>query len=427
MKKSHNLPQLRVLQSKRILKCWIVKCDFFKTCTLAEIVIGSTCSINTLLSMRISAICFFAIFLLGCSRTETELSEPIDPQRAYDNILKGLDSENPGKGVDIFNNESRHRPMAYGLILSAEANRFRATGDLEAKENALSCLNWLMANPDRNENGIHGYGLADPWDAFTDGSVNPRHHEYTITTAIALEGMLNWLELEDDSANRIEIRNVVEDCLSPFLDDTFYSPIGIPGYSIGEEDLSYNVFNPAVFLAGQMQRYSLVAEDSEMVAELQNSAGQIISLTEEHVQTDPGGDFYWSYGTEISRPNDLVHACYVIEGFRTYIDYGGSVGLDFTKIEEHLSQFYHREKWRENPEEIHSNGPKSARLWALGMAMYTLSESGNTALVESTLFSQIGEYRRTDGTFQFREEDSRKMVRQSAHLLLGLSAFLYGS
>jgi hypothetical protein len=376
--------------------------------------------------MKTPIFCFLIFFLVSCSQTNTELLEPIAPGVAYGNILEGFDSASPGKGVDVFNDESRDRPMAYGLILSAEANRFKATEEVEAKQNALACLDWLMNNADKNENGIHGYGLADSWDAFTDGSVNPAHHEYTITTALAVKGMIDWLEIEEDSAFRSQIMNTIEDCFSPFADETFYSSISIPGYSIGEEDLSYNVFNPAVFLAGEMQRYSQLHESSEMASVLESKASQIISITEQHALTDPDGNYYWNYGVEVERPNDLVHACYVIEGFRTYRDFGGTLSLEFSKIENHLQQFNDELVWVEHPKFREVNNSKSPRLWALGMAIYTLTESGKQDLVEGSLFKQLGDYRREDGTFRFREEDDRKMVRQSAHLLLGLSAFLYG-
>ena len=366
------------------------------------------------------------ILLFSCSQMETELLEPVSPNVAYDNILDGFNSESLGKGVDVFNSVPRHRPMAYGLILSAEANRFRQTGDLNAKENAISCLNWLMKNTDRNANDIQGFGLADSWDAFTDGSMNPAHHEYTITTALAIKGMIDWLEVEEDSALRSQIANSIEDCFTPFVDETYYSSIGIPGYSISEEDLNYNVFNPAMFLAGEMQRYSQIHVNSEMVSVLENKASQIISITEQHALTDPDGNYYWNYGVEVDRPNDLVHACYVIEGFRTYREYGGTLGLDFSKIENHLVQFYGQGEWLEHPGFREVSTSQSTRLWALGMVMYTLAESNKNGMIEGSLLDQLSAYKREDGTFRFRKEDDRKMVRQSAHLLLGLSAFLYG-
>src|SRR5690606_29961276 len=59
---------------------------------------------------------------------------------------------------------------------------------------------WLIANIDLNQNGTPGWGLPFPWDAFRDGSVNPAHTEYGITTALAVQGLIDFYEATEEES-----------------------------------------------------------------------------------------------------------------------------------------------------------------------------------------------------------------------------------
>ena len=57
-------------------------------------------------------ITFTFIFSIGLFIYISKLPIDVDPKESYFDILNNLDSLNPGMGVDIFNEEIKHRPMA---------------------------------------------------------------------------------------------------------------------------------------------------------------------------------------------------------------------------------------------------------------------------------------------------------------------------
>ena len=241
----------------------------------------------------------------------------------YAKLVSGLNKNNLGSGRDILSEEEKDRPMAYGLILSALAHHHRATQyDIYTTE-MRQCGNWLLSNSDLNGDNIGGFGLADAWDAFGDGSINPPHQEYTITTAIAIKGLLDWLDA-DTEAPQEKIKLTVSSLLRPYLSGNYNSPSGMYSYSLNVNDLGYNVFNPAAFLAGQMQRYSQITEDEKEI--IQNEADRIIRLLIRNHLLDHANNWFWNYGqssNRLERPNDLIHAIYIMEGIREYSKYKG--------------------------------------------------------------------------------------------------------
>ena len=108
--------------------------------------------------------------------------------------------------------------MAYGLILSSLANSYKAMADddIYTVEMRL-CGEWLLGNTDID--GWMAY-MASAW--LTLGmplemeSVNPPHNEYTITTAIAVKGLLDWLDADPDAPQE-KIKSTVSLLLAPYL------------------------------------------------------------------------------------------------------------------------------------------------------------------------------------------------------------------
>jgi hypothetical protein len=315
--------------------------------------------------------------------------------------------------------------MAYGLIMMAEANRFEHTHDSSALLRLRQAGIWLIQNSDLNENGIHGYGLADAWDAFGDGTENQAHQEYTITTAIALAGLVDWYLVDFNPDFRMSAKSTLLEIINPFLDTTFDSPIGIPAYSLSNNDLKYDVYNPAAYLAGQMMRSASIVEDSVLALKLEKKSRQIIeTIMSRAIENDRTG-IRWNYGTSINRPNDLVHASYIVEGLREYKLAGGIDSLDLEPIMNHFDDFYSDGRWYEYAQKKKQKGRINSRLWGLGMLMYTLSRNEEFTRIEQTLWPQLEEYHLGNGRFRFKENDDRQMIRQDAHLLLGLSYYVY--
>jgi hypothetical protein len=369
-------------------------------------------------------ILLISLAILGCnSPNNTDIK--LSPENAYNEIINNLDSLYPGRGIDVFNEEEMDRPMAYGLILSAESNRYKYIDDSITLNRVRLCGEWLISNSDLNNNGIHGYGLADSWDAFSDSTLNPANQEYTITTAIAINGLIDWYNIEPDSSIKSNIYNTVLNNILPFTTNEFDSPLGIPAYSLSSDDKEYDVYNPATYLAGQLKRFASISREDSLKNITNIKSDKIISLLMSNLLIDPNGNIYWNYGIQINRPNDLVHACYIIEGIRDYSMFDSDSSLQWHKIFNHLNLFYSNNRWYEYTEKEYQNETRNSRLWALSMLMYSLSKEEEYDKIEETLWPQIQEYYLGNGSFKFKTNDNRKMIRQEAHLLLGLSYYLF--
>lgn len=369
------------------------------------------------------------IWFTGCQTIEKKEnsahSHHFDPTQVYFSILDNLNSKFPGFGVDVHDSVKKNRPMAYGLILSAEANRYKYTGDSAALQLVRTCGNWLVNNSDRNKNNIIGYGLADAWDAFTDSSINPIHQEYTITTAVVVKALIDWWDIEKDSVKANKSLKTALNSLLPYLNDTFDSPSGIPAYSLHVNDRKYDVFNPAVYLAGQMQRMSYFIDNDSLSGLLAEKSKKIFSILLKYQIRDVNNNIYWNYGIQQNRPNDLIHMAYIVEGIRDYEDYGGKLEILWDHVINHILLFKPKNKWFDRIEKKYHNQEDNVRLWHLGMLMYTLSREGEFQMIDNTLFSQIALYQKENGLFKIKENDDRSMIRQDAHLLLGLSFYLF--
>src|SRR5690606_12000299 len=89
-------------------------------------------------------------------------------------------------------------PMAYAFFASAEAHRYSRTQDRASLARAGAAAEWLVQNADLDGDGATAWGLPFAWDAFGDGSENPEHNAYTITTAVAVQALLDVYEHTGD-------------------------------------------------------------------------------------------------------------------------------------------------------------------------------------------------------------------------------------
>lgn len=372
----------------------------------------------------------FSVLTLSCERRpERREIIPITATQAYSGIIQNLDPVYPGRGLDYFDEIRKDRPMAYGLLLSSEARHFKFAPDSSVLERMRRCGGWLIRNSDLNGDGITGYGLADSADAFSDSTRNPAHQEYAITTAIALKGLMDWYEVEPDSAKKADILSVSTDCLLPYLGKNLRSPDGLPVYSMNRNDSEYNVYNSSSFLAGRMQHLSTLTHDDSLRELLTERSAEIIEIMLNYAQTDDEGNLQWDYGNNdrLDRPNDLLHVCYVIEGVRDYLRYQGEANVNWKRLVNPLFKFKENGRWYEFLEPELQNEDYEPRLWTLGILMYSLAMEGEYNEIEETLWPQIEEYHLGDGQFGFKPDDDRQMIRQTAHLMVGLSYFLYQS
>lgn len=344
-----------------------------------------------------------------------------------------------GYGYDSGNREEeRHYPMAYALIASAESNRYIYTRSNEALKSTIQNANWLVENRDINENGIIGWGLPNAWDAFSDGSENPAHTEYTITTALVVKGLLDAAEVIEDTGfiNKIKYEGnkslyliTIEEAIDAFIQNGFYNEYenGMIGFwysSLVRDD--YNVTNVHAMFVGQIQRASNYLRDpvkKEFYREIADKGMKY--LFNAIVRNNDA--WYWNYNndSENLRENDLVHAAYVADGLLTYKKYNGnlSADIDERKILNGLELFI------ENNEilEMFSRPDLPVRAWALGYFLYVVSDYYHQEKgIKDLIFSLVLDREEGNG-FRFRnnEDSPTNFVRHNTHILLGLSKCLW--
>jgi hypothetical protein len=308
--------------------------------------------------------------------------------------------------------------MSYGLILYASSLKLKKNQDDVALNLYEKSLNWIVNNSDINGNGIVGYGLADSFDAFSDNSINPPHTEYTITNGIVLQGLLESYDLAPDDI-KISIRSIVEELIQTYLNGYYNTPGGFISYSISQEDKGYVVYNPAIYMAGVLQYYSNIFPESEISVQCGEFADNIVSFMLSKRKESSSGGYYWNYGENQERPNDLVHACYIIEGFRVYAENNGAIDVPMNLLYMHLLDFKQDSIFNEHPIQRGGILDNSPRLWSLGMLLYTLdlkNDLENIGLVNQ----QLACYQNDENLFQCELNDPRIINRHLAHLLLGL-------
>lgn len=363
-----------------------------------------------------------SVFLLGlfsCKKEESTCPELTNVNTEYNEMLSHLDQTRPGFGQDVFNSSSKNRPMAYGLIATACSYQLSESHDLASQEILLSSIHWILDNSDQNKNEVKAFGLADPFDAFGDGTTNPENTEYVITTAIVLEGLLSAYDYIVDDELKSEVSELCWDLVEPHLYHEFDSPLGIPAYSYHSNDQNFDVYNPAAYLAGQLQHFANKFSLHPQVEDVKLVSETIVSkIWDQRIIIEDQG-VYWNYGTEQPRPNDLVHACYIIEGFRNYQLYGGTADIDVDEMMKYLDAFLYEGMYYEYPFNNYPEQVGNSRLWGLGMLYYSLSRHRSLSRLE-ILSDQLGCYKTNTG-YAYRPDDDRLLPRHEAHLLLGFA------
>ena len=147
-----------------------------------------------------------------------------------------FDPERPGFGTtDYPGHGNEDIPKSHAMVLMAEIERVDNGLYPELPSFAEASGRWLLDNADLNGNRVIGWGVPVAWDAYGDGSENPKDTEYTISTAIVVDGLLTWME-RDPTAPRAEILRVVEASLNPYLAAEVSSPSGLAPYSLRPSD-----------------------------------------------------------------------------------------------------------------------------------------------------------------------------------------------
>lgn len=358
--------------------------------------------------------------------------KPPDPAQEIARMESRLDVQYPARGLaDYPSDEAVDVPKGYAMILLAEIDRARSSGASTISEIGFNAGQWLLQHDDENQDGTIGWGVPVAWDAYGDGSVNPKDTEYTISTAIAVDALLSWLDFSDTSLHA-RILNTVEQSLEPYLDGSMRTPAGLLPYSLMPSDRKYDTFNPAAYLAGQLQRFSYLASTLEKAARMREAADQTIQvLLQNKIVNSTTGSWYWNYSIQEDVPNDLPHAGYIIEGILVYMDHHGRLADDVERsaVTAHLSDFLEKNgkdvrAWPNVRPDIKTR----PRLYDIGIGLQLACRYAAMRPMKAALFNQLPNYRTRNGSYLkypvTQQRDNFVVAEYEAYLLRALSACL---
>ncbi len=378
--------------------------------------------IRVLASISISALLVLSV---ACSETPTAS----EMQRVLDGLERGFEASRPGRGLTDYPSDQREDiPKAYAMLLLGSIDRARHQGANQLPQLGSTAGKWLLDHQDENHDGVIGWGVPIAWDAYGDGTVNPANTEYTISTAIAVHALLDWMEFSAD-APRQQILAAVTNSLRPYLQSEMRAPSGMAPYSLVEADRRYDTFNPAAYLAGQLQRFSHVTTDAAMASDLRQAADTTISVLMANKKSAPkSGAWYWNYSLQENTPNDLPHASYIIDGIATYLQYRGRLapGIEKERIVAHLDDFLDRDDrhplaWPYFRTDVHL----PARLYDLGIAMRISCGNPKLSGFTDELLRSFPAYQGTDGHYYRQPIDYAKKANVQNRQVAEYEAYLY--
>lgn len=355
----------------------------------------------------------------------------------YNSLLAEFQRDNQGLGLEpAFSEcEMTHQPMTYGLIISAESLHYLAHPTKESEYQIKSGLRWLLDNADLNRDGYPGWGLPQAWDAFSDGTVNPENHPYTITTAIVLQALTDalsipslWTEMETK-----EIQEVIKDT-SLYWCQNVWTGKGDNGffwYSISSSD-AYFCPNVSAMILGTLSR--IVSEQKEIFTDsevhfiqdrVDKAAKGLVLAMDWHSEAP-----FWTYisvpnDLNINRPNDILHHTYILWGMELYRSTGGRIELPWSTSQaiESLNCFWKNKAIYEYPQDISTSIDRPARLWGVGMAQAFYTKY--SALEKATLCLEVVKdkygFPRPRIYPRGFTEDEQFYPRYAAHVLYGMA------
>jgi len=382
-------------------------------------------------SVKLAALSVVAALVLALASwwlARMSASAAVDAGRLYAELRERLDPKFPGRGpTDYSGNTVEDVPKGYAMILKAELLHGRRRRSTTVSPLAVAAARFLMENSDERRDGFPGWGVPIAWDPYGDGSINPAHTKYTISTAIVVDALMDWIEA-DASAPRERVLGLIRGAFMPYLASEALSPSGLLPYSLEAVDRPYDTFNPAAYMAGVMQRYSRIEKDAALAARIRAVADKTVVAHLKYVQRTAQGAWYWHYSVNEKVPNDLAHAGYIIWGLKLYAEHGGALAgeLDQRAIEKHLADFIDPDSgkliaWPAFRKD--ANTP--ARSYDLGMGLFLVAQGGESKLVRAYLSSLLA-YLRADGAYlKYPPKPGQKnlVVREyECYVLLGLAS-----
>ena len=323
-------------------------------------------------------------------------------EETIEELLEDFDPQRPGYGItDYGTDEPADIAKSYAFMLMAELQREQLGLFPEYPSMAETAGVWLLDNAYLSEQGYTGWGVSLSWDPYNDGSPNPKNAVYTISNAIAIDALLDWID-NDPNAPQELILTILVEVTAPYLDEKMRSPSGLFPYSLYPQDRPYDTFNPAVYLAGEFQRLATYV-DEPVATQLRASADETMLATLDNSQLTDQGHWYWHYSLQEPIPNDIAHASYIVHGIRTYVAYDGQYAsaFDLQAVIAHLTDFYDDSKrgklhgWPIFRQDVDDD----ARLYDLGMLQYMSCTEPALISQRDELLTYVSRYKRDSGEY----------------------------
>lgn len=306
----------------------------------------------------------------------------------YQSLLNLFPMYSQGRDFLEKDTELSLQPMTYGLLLSGESLSFSKYYSAEDKIRSEKAVSWLLKKfKYQKEKGYRGWGLPQAWDAFGDGSVNPPDHPYSITTAIVLQGLLDYLMVFPDHAFNSEIEKVLKETVTYWCNNLFFDIDGETGF------FSYSPFsgdryfcpNVSSMVCGVFQRvihdYGHLFSSKELV-KIQGVIDKAVKGIIENVIYLDGLPF-WQYVVYENKESNTrtnaneVHHGLILWGVGEYRRYSGQVNIPWSSEHEILSlDLFWENNGLKNVHILQQN-KLPAKLWGVGMAMAVYSRQGN--------------------------------------------------
>ena len=325
-------------------------------------------------------------------------------------MVQGLQSRlnpsHPGRGVtDYPGNTVEDVPKSYAMVLLGELARKKHASTASFLNLEALAGQWLLDHADENRDTVIGWGVPVAWDAYGDGSENPAHTEYSISTAIVMDALLTWREVVA-SPKADEIISLVEKAALPYLAREVWTPAGMLPYSLRESDRKYDTFNSAMYLAGQFQRLSTLTSNKALAARLRDAADSTVHahVKQKKVSSETGA-WYWYYSISESTPNDLPHAAYIVQGLSDYVTFGGRLSetIDLEAVSKHIEEFVPSTTSLKEPirawPQFRKDVSIEARSYDIGMALHIACTNKKLTHIQNRFVNSVSSYRSENGAY----------------------------
>lgn len=300
-------------------------------------------------------------------------------------LISQIDPKKPGHGFDHYAKSTVQNAEAYAIMTTVFTQ-------LEMGDAARASADWLM-HEGRRVNGF-GWGLPFSWDAFGDGTVNPKETIYGVSVALGTKALLDVCA----TSGQEDYCDGAFDALDYYMQfRTGDSEGGYFWYSNQDHD-AIDVYNVSALLAAQYARAATLTGRRDYAEIADRTA---LHLWSRRTQDETG--VWWSYSSKNATPNDLVHAVMMVEGLRDYSRFGEHQ-FPTEGMLRYLRAFLEGESMKEfarHQQLTPSLLERPARVWGVSALITTLAPESNPYAVLRMLKtlrryeSQSGQYNLT--------------------------------